>query len=95
MNTVQAGRKRGARAEVPVTQDAIVDAQLGAVDRLQAKDFDRTLLDFVGQILASPRQGAPQVAFDFWQQFGCINPRFLCTADHGFYFFIVIFPIKI
>ena len=42
-----------------------------AVDRLQAKDFDGTLLGFVEQILASPRQGAPRVAFDFWQQFDC------------------------
>ncbi len=39
------------------------------VDRLQAKDFDGTLLGFVDQILQAPRQGAPHVAFDFWHQF--------------------------
>lgn len=53
----------------PDLQDAIVDGQLAAVERLQAKDFDGTLCRFVEQILARPRQGAPRVAFDFWQQF--------------------------
>jgi L-malate glycosyltransferase len=50
-------------------QDAIVDAQLAAIDRLTAKDFDATLLRFIDQILRSPRAGRPQVAFDFWAQF--------------------------
>jgi glycosyltransferase involved in cell wall biosynthesis len=53
----------------PDLQDAIVDAQLAAVDRLQAKDFEGTLLGFVEQILCTPRQGVPRVAFDFWHQF--------------------------
>jgi hypothetical protein len=53
----------------PDLQDEIVDGQLAAVDRLQAKDFDGTLLHFVRQILAAPRQGSPRVAFDFWHQF--------------------------
>ncbi|MFN7980322.1 MAG: glycosyltransferase [Vicinamibacterales bacterium] len=57
----------------PHLQDAIVDAQLEAVARLQAKDFDRTLLEFVSQILASPRRGMPHVAFDFWQQFDALE----------------------
>jgi glycosyltransferase involved in cell wall biosynthesis len=50
-------------------QDAIVDAQLDAVERLQAKDFDGTLLRFVEQILNAPRAGDRRVAFDFWHQF--------------------------
>ena len=50
-------------------QDQIVEGQLAAVERLQAKDFDGTLLGFVEQILGSPRQGEPHVAFDFWNQF--------------------------
>jgi hypothetical protein len=54
-------------------QDRIVDRQLEAVDRPQAKDFDRTLLGFVEQILSSPRQGSPRVAFDFWQQFDTLE----------------------
>ena len=53
----------------PDLQDDIVDGQLAAVDRLQAKDFDGTLLGFVEHILRAPRQGAPRVAFDFWHQF--------------------------
>lgn len=57
----------------PDLQDAIVDEQLNAVDRLQAKDFDRTLLGFVSQILEAPRRGAPHVAFDFWQQFDALE----------------------
>lgn len=57
----------------PDLQDAIVDAQLAAVDRLQAKDFDNTLLGFVSQILDGPRQSAPRVAFDFWQQFDALE----------------------
>jgi glycosyltransferase involved in cell wall biosynthesis len=54
-------------------QDAIVSDQLAAVDRLQAKDFDGTLLGFVEQILNSPRLGAPRVAFDFWRQFDALE----------------------
>ncbi len=50
-------------------QQAIVDGQLEAVGRLQAKDFAGTLLGFVDHILGSPRAGRPHVAFDFWQQF--------------------------
>jgi glycosyltransferase involved in cell wall biosynthesis len=50
-------------------QEAIVDGQLGAVDRLRAKDFAGTLLRFVDQILRSPRARPPRVAFDFWTEF--------------------------
>ncbi len=54
-------------------QDRIVDGQLEAVQRLQAKDFDRTLLGLVEQILAGPRVGTAHVAFDFWQQFDALE----------------------
>jgi glycosyltransferase involved in cell wall biosynthesis len=50
-------------------QEAVVRGQLDAVARLQAKDFDGTLLGFVERILSGPRQGCARVAFDFWQQF--------------------------
>lgn len=50
-------------------QDAIVEGQLAAVRRLQAKDFAGTLLGFVTRILAAPRAVAPHVTFDFWHQF--------------------------
>ena len=50
-------------------QEAIVDGQLAAVDRLRSKDFAGTLLGFVNRILAAPRAPAPHVTFDFWHQF--------------------------
>jgi glycosyltransferase involved in cell wall biosynthesis len=48
--------------------DAVVGKQLEAVARLRAKDFDKTLLGFVDQVLKSPRRPAPPVAWDFWDQ---------------------------
>jgi glycosyltransferase involved in cell wall biosynthesis len=50
-------------------QDAIVDGQTDAIERLQSQDFDGTLLGFVDEILSSPRAAGPHVAYDFWQQF--------------------------
>jgi glycosyltransferase involved in cell wall biosynthesis len=54
-------------------RDSIVDGQLAAVDRLQMKDFDATLIRLVNQTLTTPRQGWPRVAFDFWQQFDALE----------------------
>jgi hypothetical protein len=48
---------------------ALLDRQTAALTRLRAKDFAGTLLQFVEQGLAAPRQGEAQVAFDFWEQF--------------------------
>jgi glycosyltransferase involved in cell wall biosynthesis len=50
-------------------QDAIVDGQLAAVDRLRARDFRGALLAHVDAILAAPRAPRPRVAFDFWERF--------------------------
>ncbi|MGE3509182.1 MAG: glycosyltransferase [Vicinamibacterales bacterium] len=50
-------------------QEAILERQDAAVERLRAKDFDGTLLGFVRQILDAPRTGRARVAFDFWEQF--------------------------
>jgi glycosyltransferase involved in cell wall biosynthesis len=50
-------------------RDEILDRQDAAVDRLQEKDFDGTLLAFVDRMLAMPRAGRARVAFDFWEQF--------------------------
>ena len=55
-------------SNVPL-QDAIVDGQLAATDRLRSRDFAGTLLGFVNRILAAPRAPVPQVTFDFWHQF--------------------------
>ncbi len=50
-------------------QDRIVEGQLAAIDRLQAKDFAGTLMGFVDRILSAPRSPAPKVTWDFWAQF--------------------------
>jgi glycosyltransferase involved in cell wall biosynthesis len=50
-------------------QDAIIDGQLAAVERLRAKDFDGTLLGIVDRVFAAPRLPSPRVTFDFWYQF--------------------------
>ncbi len=50
-------------------REAVVDAQLAAVDRLRAQDFAGTLLKYILQILACPRAAPPRVTFDFWRQF--------------------------
>jgi glycosyltransferase involved in cell wall biosynthesis len=50
-------------------QDAIIEGQLAAVERLRSRDFAGTLLRFVDEILAGPRAPAPRVAYDFWHQF--------------------------
>ena len=49
--------------------DRILDSQDDALARLEAQDFDGTLLAFVRQVLDAPPGIAPHVAFDFWDQF--------------------------
>jgi glycosyl transferase family 1 len=48
--------------------DAIVARQDEALSRLRGKDFDKTLLGFVDQVLRTPRKPLPPVAWDFWDQ---------------------------
>jgi glycosyltransferase involved in cell wall biosynthesis len=50
-------------------EQAIVESQDAALDRLRAKDFGGTLLRYVRQLLDRPPRAAPEVAFDFWAQF--------------------------
>ncbi|MGE0812575.1 MAG: glycosyltransferase family 4 protein [Vicinamibacterales bacterium] len=47
---------------------AVLERQDAALDRLLARDFGRTLLQFVDETLSRPRREAPPVAFDFWDQ---------------------------
>lgn len=49
-------------------QHRIVEGQYAALDRLEGRNFGRTLLSFVDQVLAAPRRPHPEVAFDFWDQ---------------------------
>jgi L-malate glycosyltransferase len=63
-----------ARLMVAVLDDrlvtaAVVAAQDGALARLRARDFAGTLLGYVGDLLQRPPRPAPEVAWDFWQQF--------------------------
>ncbi len=50
----------------PDLGDRIVQGQYDALARLEARDFEGTLLRFVDQLLTSPRVPHPPVAFDFW-----------------------------
>ena len=50
-------------------EEAVLASQDAALARLLAKDFAGTLLRFVEDVAAGPAQPAPDVAWDFWQQF--------------------------
>jgi glycosyltransferase involved in cell wall biosynthesis len=50
-------------------EDAVVQSQDAALQRLRQRDFGGTLLRFVEETLAKPPREAPEVAWDFWQQF--------------------------
>jgi glycosyltransferase involved in cell wall biosynthesis len=50
-------------------QEALIEGQLAAVDRLRSRDFGGTLLRIVRQVFSVPRAPAPRVTFDFWHQF--------------------------
>jgi L-malate glycosyltransferase len=48
--------------------DRVVCSQNAALDRLTARDFAATLLNFVDQVRQTPRRVHPPVADDFWEQ---------------------------
>ena len=50
-------------------EEAVLDSQDAALDRLRRKDFGATLLAFVADTLRQPPREAPEVSWDFWQQF--------------------------
>ncbi len=49
--------------------ERVIASQDAALARLLAQDFDGTLLRFVDEALAAPPGEAPDVPFDFWEQF--------------------------
>jgi hypothetical protein len=53
----------------PRVEDAIIQSQDAALERLHARDFGATLLRFVDDTLNTPPRQAPEVSWDFWQQF--------------------------
>jgi hypothetical protein len=50
-------------------EDAVIDSQDAALDRLLAKDFRGTLLRHVDEVRALPPRDAPDVPYDFWAMF--------------------------
>lgn len=50
-------------------EEAVLQSQDAALQRLQQRDFGATLLGYVEDILRQPPREAPEVAWDFWQQF--------------------------
>jgi len=55
----------------PELEDRIVRAQDAALDRLRARDFDRTLLGFVEQVLGRPAPEHPVA--DQWEQYRLVE----------------------
>ena len=55
--------------DAPEVEDAILASQDAALSRLRARDFGGTLLRYVDRLLQMPPRPAPEVAWDFWQQF--------------------------
>ena len=49
-------------------QERVICAQDRALARLEARDFDATLLRFVEEVQRQPRRPHPPVAFDFWDR---------------------------
>jgi glycosyltransferase involved in cell wall biosynthesis len=63
-----------ARLMAAVTDDAriehaVLQSQDAALERLQRRDFGGTLLGHVEDVVRQPPRAAPEVAWDFWQQF--------------------------
>jgi L-malate glycosyltransferase len=50
-------------------EEAVLQSQDEALDRLRARDFGATLLRFVDQALQAAAHPAPEVPWDFWAQF--------------------------
>ena len=50
-------------------EEAVLDSQDAALERLRGRDFGGTLLRFVADALRQPPREAPAVVWDFWQQF--------------------------
>ena len=50
-------------------EEAVLDSQDAALERLIARDFRGTLLRFVDDLIEAPPRRAPDVPWDFWAQF--------------------------
>ncbi len=54
----------------PTLEDEVLASQDEALDRLRARDFAGTLLEFVERVRTAPRLPPWRVAPDFWEQLG-------------------------
>ena len=50
-------------------EEAVLRSQDAALERLLARDFGGTLLQFVESVKAGPPRQAPDIAWDFWAQY--------------------------
>ena len=53
----------------PAVEDAVLQSQDAALERLLQRNFAGTLLGFVDEMKQAPPRPAPEVAWDFWAQF--------------------------
>ncbi|MEO8522479.1 MAG: glycosyltransferase family 4 protein [Acidobacteriota bacterium] len=53
----------------PRIEDAVIESQDAALERLLGRDFGAMLRRYVAEVLALPPRPAPDVAWDFWPQF--------------------------
>jgi L-malate glycosyltransferase len=65
----QVARLMEAVLDAPDIEAAVLSSQDAALTRLREKDFAGTLLRFVADVSHGPSRPAPEVAWDFWEQF--------------------------
>jgi L-malate glycosyltransferase len=68
-DAIEIARLMEAVLDDPKVEDVVLRSQDAALERLLARDFGGTLVQFVDQIIAGPPRPAPAVAWDFWAQF--------------------------
>ena len=66
---VEIARIMDAVLDDPRIEEAVLESQDAALERLRERDFAGTLLQFVKGALGTPPQPAPDVPWDFWAQF--------------------------
>jgi glycosyltransferase involved in cell wall biosynthesis len=66
---VEIARLVSAVIDDPAVEDAVLQSQDAALERLRQRNFAGTLLGFVEQMKQAPPRPAPKVAWDFWAQF--------------------------
>ena len=66
---LEIARLMAAVLDAPEIEDAVLQSQDAALERLLTRDFAGTLLGFVDALQRQPPRPAPDVAWDFWAQF--------------------------